>query len=67
MIIVDAVAILDNEQIAVVILVHKEKFLKLVVVCERIGSPVKAVQSVVWLNPVNLVTGIYDIVNQVTG
>ena len=67
MIVIDAVAILNNEQVTVIILIHKKKFLKLIIVRNSIRSPIQTVQTIVGLNPVNIFTCIYYIVNQITG
>ena len=67
MIIVDTVAILNNEQVAMIILIHKEEFLKLIIVSDCICPPVQTVQSIVGLNPVSFISRIHNIVNQITG
>ena len=66
MIIVDTVAILNNEQVAMIILIHKEEFLKFIIVSDCIGFPVQTVQPIVGLNPVNIFARIHNIVNQIT-
>ena len=66
MIIINAVTILDNEQITMTILIHKEEFLKFIIVSDCIVFPVQTVQPIVGLNPVNVFTRIHNIVNQIT-
>ena len=67
MIIIDTVTVLDNEQIAVIILIHKEEFPKFIVMRDRISTPIQTVQSIVRLNPVYIIPRIYDIINQISG
>lgn len=67
MIIIDTVAVLNNEQVSVVVLVHKEKLAEFVVVRDGVCSSVKTVQSVVCLYPEDIVTGVYDIVDKIAG
>ena len=48
------------------ILIHKEEFLKFIIVSDCIGFPVQTVQPIVGLNPVNIFARIHNIVNQIT-
>ena len=65
--IIDAVGVFNDKQGAMIILIHKEEFLKLIKACNGVRFTVQAYQAIISLKPISIVTGINNIINLIAG